>query len=157
EGAERRNYERDLARSWGYLGDLYCAQGNITKANQAYEESKKIRAQLYRNQPDDPEHGFQYARVLANFCELEGSYRVDLQNGITELPAADAIRQDLPDALPDVANFRIDLASTKATLAELYLFAAQDDSSRAGELLTLSRQAAQQAGEIYGRLKQKSD
>src|SRR5262249_1592510 len=43
KGAERRNHQRDLARSLGYLGDLYLAQGDVVQAARDYDLSKDLR------------------------------------------------------------------------------------------------------------------
>jgi serine/threonine-protein kinase len=151
-GEERRNHERDLARSWGYLGDVYRYQGAVAQAGQAYEESKRLRERLYSNKPGDPEHRFQFARGLGNFGELERGYRGNLKNAIVQLSQAERIQRDLTDDFQDVVNFWIDLAGTESTLAEIYLFAAQDDPSQATEQLKLARNAAQQAIKIYSSL-----
>ena len=54
----------------------------------------------------------------------------------------------------DVVSFKVDLAGTEATLAEIYLFAAQDDPARADELRKLAQGTAQQGAALYGSVSQ---
>jgi eukaryotic-like serine/threonine-protein kinase len=152
DGEERRNHERDLARSFGYLGDLYLAQGKVARAAEAYKKSKDQRESLYRTNPRDPEHRFQFARGLGNFGGLELGYRGDLNSAIQQLEKARQIQQGLKDDYPEVGNFWIDLGATQSTLAELYLLAARDDSARADELHQRLRETVEQARDVYGRL-----
>lgn len=156
-GEDSRNHIRDLARSLGYLGDVYSYQGDIPKAAQAYEESKKYREMLYRTMSSDPEHRFQYSRALANFGRLERGYRGDLKSAIENLEKAAEFQQSLHDSFPEVAVFESDLGDTQNTLAEVYLMASLNEPQRADELRQKAHAAAEAASQIYGRLeRQKS-
>ncbi len=150
-GEDSRNHIRDLARSFGYLGDLYLARGLIPKAIQAFEDSKKYRAELHRTKSGDPEHRFQYARGLGNFGRLDRGYRGELPSAIDNLQKASDIQQELMANFPDFEKFALDFAGTHNTLAEIYLFAALEEPDRASEFHKLSRQSAEKAGQIYGR------
>jgi len=156
-GEESRNHERDLARSLGYLGDLYLAQGDIVQAAQAYEQSKNLREGLYRANPRDPEHRFQYARGLANFGELERGYRGQLASAIVQLTKAQEIQRELTNDFDEVDNFWSDLGSTENMLAEIYLMTTLDDPAKADEVRQRCRQTAEQAGEVYGRLSRQNN
>lgn len=153
-GEEGRNHVRDLARSTGYLGDLYLAQGNVPKAAAAYDDSRKRREELYRTKSDDPEQRFQYARGLANFGRLERGYRWQSATAIDYLEKASRIQQKLTEDFPEIAKFSLDYADTQGVLAELYLFAALAEPSRADELHKLARAAAQKSCDVFGRLDQ---
>ncbi|HEY2411229.1 MAG TPA: serine/threonine-protein kinase [Pirellulaceae bacterium] len=155
-GEDSRNHIRDLARSLGYLGDVYCYQGEIPKAAQAYEESKKYRETLYRTMSSDPEHRFQYSRALANFGRLERGYRGDLKSAIENLEKAADFQQGLHDSFPEVAVFESDLGDTRNTLAEVYLMASVNEPQRADELRQKAHAAAEAASQIYGRLERQN-
>lgn len=149
-GEESRNHIRDLARSLGYLGDLYLAQGNIPKATQAFEDSKKRREELYRTRSDDPEHRFQYARGLTNFGRLERGYGGQLSVATTHLEKAAQLQRDLLEDFPGYTKFAVDLGESLNLLAEIYLFTAQAEPQRGTELRESARKSAREAGEIFG-------
>lgn len=150
KGAERRNYQRDLARSLGYLGDLYLAQGNVAKATEAYNRSKDLREELHRTNPSDPEHRFQYARGLGNFSYLERDYRGNLASAISMLKEAQVLQVRLADDFPEVAKFRRDLAGTLLALAELYWLEAAKNPAKLSEYAKLARETAARAETHYG-------
>jgi serine/threonine-protein kinase len=156
-GEESRNHIRDLARSTGYLGDLYLAQGDIPKALTAYQDSKERRAELYRTKSDDPEHRIQYARGLANFGRLERGYRGELTPAIKSLEQAAAIQQELMDDFPEMEKFALEFADTQNVLAEVYLLAAVKEPERKMEFHKLARESARKASDIFGRPDQQKD
>jgi serine/threonine protein kinase len=151
-GDARRGYQRDLARSLGYLGDLHLAQGDVPLAASEYERSRALREDLYRANPRDPEHRFQYARGLANFGELDRGYRGQVAAAIERLEQARGLQRELALDFDEVDNFWIDLGSTENLLAELYLFAALDAPEKAEELRVRCREAANRAADVHGRL-----
>jgi serine/threonine-protein kinase len=151
-GAESRNHIRDLARSLGYLGDVYLAQGDVPKAAQAYEESKKHREMLHRTMLNDPEQKFQFARGLANFGRLETGYRGDLPSAIENLEKAAVLQQELVASFPGVAEFESDLGYTQNSLAEVYLMASLKEPQRAEELRKKAHAAAEAASLIWGKI-----
>lgn len=151
-GDDRRNHERDLARSLGYLGDLYLAQGDVRRAADAYEQSKTLREGLWIANPHDPEQRFQYARGLANFGYLELGFRGRIDEALLGLVKAEELQRKLTDDFDEVENFWIDLGSTEEMLAELRLFAAHRHPDQAAALRTACREATERAEEVYGRL-----
>ena len=58
---------RDLARSLGYVGDLYLEMGDLQQADVAYWESHRIREKLAEANPREYERKFQLARSWDNF------------------------------------------------------------------------------------------
>lgn len=151
-GEARRGYQRDLARSLGYLGDLHLAQGDVPAAARDYELSRELRGDLYRANPRDPEHRFQYARGLANFGELDRGYRGEIATALERLEEARQLQHELAVDFDEVDNFWIDLGSTENMLAELYLFASLDQPAMAEERRTRCREAASRAAEVHARL-----
>jgi serine/threonine protein kinase len=154
-GEEHRDHVRDLARSLGWLGDVYLAKGDISRADQAYEDSKEGREELHRAKPDDPEYGLQYARGLGNFGRLERGYRGRLSVAIKNLQEAAQIQEELSRRFPEIAEFRLDLGDNQNTLAEIFLFAAAKEPDQADDFTKRARVAAQNAALIYGRPDQK--
>ncbi len=151
-GEARRGYQRDLARSLGYLGDLHLAQGDVPRAASDYELSRTLREDLYRSNPRDPEHRFQFARGLANFGELDRGYRGQVATALERLEQARELQQELALDFDEVDNFWIDLGTTENQLAELYLFATLDEPAMADERRSRCRAAATRAAEVHGRL-----
>ena len=149
-GEDRRGHQRDLARSHGYLGDLYLVRGSIADAESSYQDSDELREKLYRENPTDPEYRFQFARSLGNFGNLERCYKGNLDLAIDKLIRSEALQTDLEQDFPEVKTFHIDLARTKNMLAEIYLWQAVDhpDKAKAIEYAALSRKAAEEAGKI---------
>jgi serine/threonine-protein kinase len=151
-GEARRGYQRDLARSLGYLGDLHLAQGDVPRAASEYELSRTLREDLYRANPRDPEHRFQYARGLANFGELDRGYRGQVAAALERLEQARELQHELALDFDEVDNFWIDLGATENQLAELYLFATLEEPGMAEERRARCRDAATRAADVHGRL-----
>jgi tetratricopeptide (TPR) repeat protein len=149
-GAARHDLERDVARSLGYLGDLYLAQGKVPEATEAYEGSLDRRKRLYDNS-HDPEHRFQYARGLANFGTLDVGYRGEFSMALDRLKEAIELQRALTREFPDVGKFSRDLAATLTTQAELLLLAAgkETDPAQAVEYRRQGLEAAAAAAAIY--------
>jgi tetratricopeptide (TPR) repeat protein/tRNA A-37 threonylcarbamoyl transferase component Bud32 len=150
QGDERRGYERDLARSYGYLGDLHMAEGKVRQARESYQQSLELRKELSHYDPN-PENRFQYARGLANFGTLERDFGGGLAGAIASLGEALAIQQNLVDQFGEVADFRLDLLTTLNLLAELHLFAAADDSAATDNHREMALQFAKRAEQCYDR------
>lgn len=150
-GQESREHVRDLARSLGWLGDVYLAKGDISRADQAYEDSKQRREELYRTASDDPEYCLQYARGLGNFGRLERGYRGRLSSAIENMQKAAQIQEELHRRFPEVDEFQLDLGDNQNMLAEILLFMAAQEPDQALDLTKRARAAAQNAAEIYGR------
>jgi tetratricopeptide (TPR) repeat protein len=126
--------ERDLARSYGFLGDLHLQVGQLDKAIAEYDSSLKFRTELYEINRMEPEIRFQYARGLANFAEVEMVQRRHLLQTIQRVEQATKVQEDLFKDFPTIPEFRSDLAWTLLQLAELELAAAMNPEE--GEMLT---------------------
>ncbi|MDX1968665.1 MAG: serine/threonine-protein kinase [Planctomycetaceae bacterium] len=148
QGAELDHYNRDLARSYGYLGDLLLDQGEITQAEDNYVQSKNLRERLYKSNPKDPEHRFQYARGLGNFGTLELDFKGDLAHAIDVVQQALEIQSKLVADFEEVPTFRSDLGYYQNVLAELYLL----ESANHPEYVALCRQTVKAAEKTYSDL-----
>ncbi|HVC97790.1 MAG TPA: protein kinase [Pirellulales bacterium] len=148
--AEKLSHQRDLARSVGYLGDLYLRQGRVELARHDYEESLALRRDIFQRDPN-PEQRFQYARGLANFGELERDYGGDFDGALTKLRTALAVQEKLADEFDEVERFQTDLGATLNLMAELHLFAAIDEADKADQHYEATRGFAERAAKLYGR------
>jgi serine/threonine protein kinase len=157
KGSERRDHQRDLARSLGYLGDLRLAQGDVARAEEDYNRSNVLRDDLSRKNLMDPENRFQRARGLSNFGYLERDYRGNLVDAIEKFTAAQEIQEKLANDFPEVAAFRGDYGTTLNALAEVYLLEATRNPEKRAEYARLADEAAQQASKIYGDIIRHSD
>ncbi|MEK6259102.1 MAG: serine/threonine-protein kinase [Planctomycetota bacterium] len=160
--SDRRSLQRDLARSHGYLGDLYLAQGLVAKAEKSYKESKGLREELYRENRMDPESRFQFARGLGNFGVLERNFRGNLDHAVEVLTQAEELQSGLAKEFSEWEKIHLDLARTQSSLAEVYLWQAIDHSDQAAKdqaakYVDLSRKAAETAGKIYGPRQRSGD
>jgi serine/threonine-protein kinase len=144
-GSERSNYERDLARSHGYLGDLCLAQGAVPEAVENYVRSRDYRRELYKTNPTDPEYRFQLARGLGNFGSLERDFRGNLAEALEEFQEVRDIQTKLADDFPEVERFRRDLGGTLNALAEIWLLEAGRHPDKKREFGEAARQAAEEA------------
>ncbi len=134
DGDEHLYIESDLARSYGFLGDLHLQVGQLDKAIAEYDSSLKFRAELYEINRMEPEIRFQFARGLANFGEVEMVQRRNLMLTIERVERATRVQEDLFKDFPTIPEFRSDLAWTLLQLAELELAAAVNPES--GDTLT---------------------
>jgi hypothetical protein len=157
KGSERRNHQRDLARSLGYLGDLRLAQGAVAQAEEDYSRSNILRQDLSQYNPVDPENRFQRARGLGNFGYLERDYRGNLGNAIEKFRETQLIQAKLADDFPEVAAFRRDYGTTLNALAEVYLLEAAGNPEKGAVNTKLAAETARQASEIYGDIIRRSD
>jgi hypothetical protein len=127
-----QSYEKDLARSLGYLGDLYIKRKNLFSAKDYYDESHKIRERLAKANSGNPSFRFQLARSWQNKGRLawEG---YDLDTAIKSYQDAEKIQDELVKRFGYDHEFKGDLQLTKNYLAELtihlghQLWAKQDD------------------------------
>lgn len=145
EGAEKRDLLRDLARSYGYLGDVYLAQGLISKAERKYEDSDEKRKELYDSDRFDAENRFQYARGRGNFGYLERNYRGDLKRAAEFLEETNGLQSSLIKDFPAVTTFSSELAYTQNCLAEVYLWQAIDHPEQKADYLIKASDAAKSA------------
>lgn len=155
-GDKRRDHRRDLARSYGYLGDVYLAQGKVSRAATVFEESKKLREELHREMPEDPEYRFQFARALGNFARLNHGYRGDLAAALRDFELCEAMQSALARAFPDDTNVKVDLAGTLNWLSETRWILANQipeaSSPAKADLVRAAKDAAERAGDIFGSL-----
>jgi serine/threonine protein kinase len=156
-GGERRHIQRDLARSLGYLGDLYEAQGQVAKAVDAYEVSKKLRKELYEANRLDPEHRFQFARGIGNFGYLDRDYRGNLDEAIKSFRDAEKLQSKLVEDYQEVDQFQLDRAATLNALAEVYVLAASRQATGTEDFAALAQDAVERARMIYERELEASD
>ncbi len=118
-----KEFERDLARSYGYQGDVELELGLNTEAETSYWKSHEIRKRLYKREPvtpDEVEAAFQYARSLQNF----GNYHVRTRNFATArhfFTQTEAIQKDVLQKESDNLDYISDLAATQIRLAEMGL------------------------------------
>ncbi|MBS0202282.1 MAG: serine/threonine protein kinase [Planctomycetes bacterium] len=117
--AEREQINRDLARSYGFLGDLYLRRGQSEMAVDAYNDSLVLRKDLFEKHRRDAETCFQYARGLANFGEVELVQERNLTDAIAKLQEAANLQKGLVSDYPNDSEFKSDRAATLLSLAEL--------------------------------------
>lgn len=117
--AEREAVNRDLARSYGFLGDLYLSRGQSDMAIHAYNASLDLRKDLYETHRRDAETCFQYARGLANFGDAELVRERDMKDTIAKLQGATDLQKNLVSDYPHDSEFKSDYARTLLMLAEL--------------------------------------
>jgi tetratricopeptide (TPR) repeat protein len=116
--ARQRSYEEDLARSLGYLGDLYINNLNDQpRGGKAYKASHSIREKLHKKDPDNPRFRFQLARSWTNLGRLAWA-EYDLNGAIKKLQEAEKIQDGLVKEFRPVREYRGDLLETYNTLAE---------------------------------------
>ena len=135
---------RNLARAYGYRGDLYLSIGDFNRAWEDYDRSLKKRQAVAKALGNHVESSFQLARGYGNFGMLTrdfGSHiSKDLVSGgkpknpdesieslIADGYVSEALR--IQEAFKGIGDrrFRDDLARTSNVAAELYLFAAEHD------------------------------
>jgi tetratricopeptide (TPR) repeat protein len=68
--AERRAFERNLARSHGYLGDAQKSNGNSAAAQESYQKAKQIRKKLAEDSNHAPDAACLHARDPRNLAAL---------------------------------------------------------------------------------------
>ncbi len=114
---------RDLARGYGYVGDVEVLLDEMTGAKESYDESLAHRQRLHESDPTNAEHAFQYARGLTNFG------RMALVAGCSLVEYRDTIQQRMARARELQHNLAIvgdqrfirDYAGTLNLLVELDL------------------------------------
>ncbi len=128
------DYQRDLARSHGYLGDLQLDLGLLSKADASYAASHKIRLRLAGKDEDEeagarppakeekpsPESLFQLARSYNNFGNYHTRGRAHHAAYGWRL-AALRLQKALVAEHPAVTEYLDDLAQNYVRLADLLL------------------------------------
>ncbi|WP_373650079.1 protein kinase domain-containing protein [Schlesneria sp. DSM 10557] len=138
---DKSHLERDLARSYGYLGDLHLAQGYVSKAERRYNDSQDLRRKLYESNSQDEEFRFQYARGLGNFGMLERSYGGDLELAVKQLEKTVQLQMELTREFPRIRIYASDLAYYQNCLAEVLTWQSLDHPETAAQYLARARSA----------------
>jgi eukaryotic-like serine/threonine-protein kinase len=109
---EDLQYQSELARCLGYIGDLYLESSRLDLAEQFYRQSHGIRVALWKGRPGDGERELQQlARSHRNLGRL---YRAlgRSKDAIDSYRKAEDIEQSLVARHPGQAEYRYDLART---------------------------------------------
>jgi serine/threonine-protein kinase len=131
-------YRRDLARSYGYAGDVELDLGQLPEADRSYWESHRLREPLNR----DAEDRMQLARSWSNFGLFQVRGRA-YSTAIEFFEKSRKIQRELVDQAPAFTEYRSDLAGTLCRIGELKIMqrlpAPELDDARAiyAELLAI--------------------
>ena len=115
--------QRQLARAYGYLGDVYFRQDDPPRADQAYTRSHELRQQLTdptRTKTIEAEDRFQLARSYGNFARMQTYFRLH-QTAIHFHEQALRLQEKLVEDQPRVPAYVLDLVETLHRIAELRL------------------------------------
>ena len=114
-----RQLRSDLARCYGYIGDLRLESGQLHEAANSYRASHRIRDSLFRDRPGDGDAAFQLARGHRNFGRLHRALgRPD--DAIASYRNALRIERRLADRYPDEDEYLHDLARTLKDLGVIH-------------------------------------
>ena len=125
------SYLRDLGRGYGWLGDVYFAEGHIARADQAYWESHDIRERVAKaleliEKPTKDElvelekARFQLARGHMNLATLHAGHGA-YATAASFTRKALAVREVLVEASPNNIEYKIDLCNNLNQTVELQL------------------------------------
>ena len=145
---------RDLARGYGYLGDVEVRLYQLEQAQTSYQQSLEYRRRLYQ-ESDNHEHAFQYGRGLTNFGRLALGYGTTCPDLNQKLREA----LDIQSRLAQMGDQRFirDYVSTLLLTAELKLLGAIDVEDGSPEpVLPAAEQLLEQAQQSLPRLDQAS-
>jgi len=117
-------YRRDLARSHGYIGDVYMAQGDWAKARKSYQASHELRLQLFEdnqksNDAKDPDLKFQLARSFENTGNLYRKRGGSPEQAVRDYSLAKSFQQELVKYNSLVTDYQSDLGRTGNCLGAL--------------------------------------
>jgi tRNA A-37 threonylcarbamoyl transferase component Bud32/tetratricopeptide (TPR) repeat protein len=112
-------YRRDLARSYGYMGDTQLELGQVDEARKSYDEAKKLRVQLVEENPGDADALCLHARDFGNLGYLNDWIgQADL--AVQQYRAGLAMYEQLhAERLP--GDYLTERADMRVTIAELEL------------------------------------
>lgn len=141
-----RAIRRDLAISFGYLGDAQLELGHEAEAKLAYDESERHRLDLVQSNRRDPEARFQLARSYENTASyyhrrrnVQGDKAADFQQARDYLIKSRDVRQELVREKPDNSRYRQDFGWACQEIGDVSLelgdFAEAEKSLRQGELV----------------------
>ncbi len=140
---------RDLARTYGYLGDLLLKMDRLPEADLAYWQSQRIRSQLAQESGVDPDEArFQLARGYGNLAAYQ-TRTGSLGTAAHFLKEGMQIRRELFKKNPEVTAYQTDLAEACISEAELLLYA-QDKADRQWQ--TRALELAREADALFSQL-----
>jgi len=130
----------DLGRGYGYLGDALLDDGKVAAADQAYWNSHRIRERIVktlepvagRTPEEDLElekARFQFARSCMNLASFQCRHQAYATAGDFTQKAL-ALREELVQASPNNADYKLDLCNNLNQIVELVLL---DAASRPGD------------------------
>jgi tetratricopeptide (TPR) repeat protein len=113
--------QRDLARTYGYIGDVELDLRRYPEARTSYDASHTIRERLAKD-ANDLEAQFQLARSWANL----GNHKTrkpdpDYQGAINDFEKSRELQAKLVERDPTVTDYKTDLGYTYNRIAELKL------------------------------------
>lgn len=128
----RRSFEKELARSYGYLGDieLRLDEKNIVKAMQWYDEALRIRKKLVEEKWSDSDARFELSRSYGNSSRLSAKSGKDLAKAIQEESDSFDLLRSLIKERPNNVAYRLDFFWGGNSLAELYLDCNDHDNAQ---------------------------
>jgi serine/threonine protein kinase len=141
---------RDLARSYGYEGDVRLDLFDFQGADRAYWNSHRLREDLARSDPKDPERQFQLARSFTNFANYQLRLRSP-QTATYFFEQACRLQEKILEENRGVLEYESDLLGTYNRLLELLLHAADQPDTPGKENLRSEADAV--ARKIRDRLR----
>ncbi len=127
---------RDLARSYGYIGDVELDLGRFTDAEASYRKSHELRQRLAEDRVADIESRFQFARSFGNFANLHIQNR-EYDKAETAYRQSLLIQDEVAKQDRSVADYQFDRIYSLTRLAELKLL----QGAAASEAIELTNQA----------------
>lgn len=139
ERSKSRPCRRDLARSHGYVGDVYIRleDAPYKKTKAAYDKALEIRQKLVDEDDNDDEAKFQLARSFENNGRLFNQMN-QLKDAIREYATACDYQQKIVKRKPGVLVYQRDYARTSQVLADVKMD--QGDFTDVETLLSRTRQ-----------------
>ena len=119
----RRDHRRNLARSYGYLGDIEVEKGEMGEARRSYDEAKRLRQKLVDLPNPDKTDQYQRARSLGNdgtYLEWEGKFEEAIKVYLYQQGQLKACPTPIP------REFQSDPPAVIVQIAELRLLLGRD-------------------------------
>lgn len=131
-----RGILRDLARSYGYIGDVELDLGRLDDAEASYMKSHQLRQRLADERSADLETRFQFARSFSNFGNLHTRTRA-FDKAESAYQQSLSIQNEVAQQDRSIADYQSDRIFTLTRLAELRIMR--------GNALSQAAELAQQA------------
>jgi tetratricopeptide (TPR) repeat protein len=150
---DNRRYRTDLARSYGFLGDVQLNLGRLAQADLSYWESHHLREKLAADH--DPEAEFQLARSWSNFASYQIRVRA-LATAVFFYDKARELQEGLVKAYPAVTDYQTDLGNCYVHLADLKWMQSGEaaaEPARQGLVAEAAAQVEKARGLFQGLLK----